>query len=74
MMENNTVQMGWAAPRIKDQFPELSDAAANRLQMDSDSITHLSMRKIIASSEKKKALQRFAAIVSDALKDARRDT
>ena len=67
-----TVEMGWAAKPIKEQFPQLTDAVANRLQMDSDSITHLSMRGIIAPAEKKKALFRFSGMVSDALKDARR--
>jgi hypothetical protein len=71
-LENPKIEMGWAAPKIKDQFPQLSDAVANRLQMDSDSITHLSMRGIITPAEKKKALHRFSANVSDALKDVRR--
>jgi hypothetical protein len=68
----DSVQMGWAAPPIKEQFPQLPDAVANRLQMDSDSITHLSLRHILTPAEKKKALFRFAGLVSDALKDARR--
>ena len=63
------VEMGWAAPKIKEQFPQLSDAQANRLQMDSDSITHLSMRGIITRGEKKKALFRFAGLVQKALKE-----
>ena len=72
-MRNDQVEMGWAAPPIKEQLPELPDAVANLLQMDSDSITHLSMRGIITKGEKKKALFRFAGLVSDALKDVRRD-
>jgi len=71
-LENTKVEMGWAAPKIKDQFPQLSDDVANRLQMDSDSITHLSMRGIITPAEKKKAMFRFMNLVSEALKDVRR--
>jgi hypothetical protein len=66
-----TIQMGWGAPKIKEQFPDLPDAAANRLQMDSDSITHLSMRGIITEGEKRKAVNRFSRLFSEALKDAR---
>lgn len=68
----NKIEMGWGAPSIKEQFPQLPDAVANRLQMDSDSITHLSMRGIITASEKRNALGRFSRLVSDALKDERR--
>ena len=68
----DTVEMGWAAKSIKEQFPQLPDAVANRLQMDSDSITHLSMRGIITTTESKKVIFRFSGMVSDALKDARR--
>ena len=66
------IQMGWAAPKIKAQFPQLPDAAANRLQMDSDSITHLAMRGIMTPAEKAKAVVRFGRLVSDALQDERR--
>ena len=61
------IEMGWAAPPIKEQLPQLSDADANRLQMDSDSITHLSMRRLITPAERKKALFRFAGRVQKAL-------
>ena len=63
------VEMGWAALSIKKQFPQLSDAQANRLQMDSDSITHLSMRGIITRGERQKAMFRFAGQVQKALKE-----
>ena len=68
----NQIKMGWAAPKIKEQFPQLSDAQANRLQMDSDSITHLSMRGILTPGEKSKAAVRFGRLVSEALKDEAR--
>ena len=68
---SHIVEMGWAAPKIKEQFPQLSDAEANRLQMDSDSITHLSMRGIITRGEKKKVLFRFAGIAQKALEGAK---
>ena len=66
-MTHKHIEMGWAAPTIKEQFPRLPDAEANRLQADSDSITHLSMRGIITRGEKKKALHRFAALAEKAL-------
>ena len=68
----DAIEMGWAAKPIKEQFPQLPDAVANRLQMDSDSITHLSMRGIITTSENKKVVSRFSGMVAAALKDARR--
>lgn len=66
------IKMGWGAPDIKDQFPQLPSAVANRLQMDSDSITHLAMRGIITPAEKGKAVVRFGRLASEALKDERR--
>ena len=67
-----SIAMGWAAPKISDQFPELPEAEANRLQMDSDSITHLAMRGIITPAEKKKAIFRFLGLAEKAIKNARR--
>jgi len=68
MTEPTDVILGWAAPKIKDQFPQLHTKDAEAFQRDHDEIIRLKMRGLIPPAEHKKALQRLVKRLSTALK------
>lgn len=59
MTEPKDVILGWAAPNIKDQFPQLSSMVAEEYQRDQNELLRLKMRGIIPPAEHKKAVERM---------------
>ena len=62
------VILGWAAPKIKDQFPQLCKTNAEVFQRDHDDLLRLKMRGIIPPAEHKKAVGRLVKRLSAAIK------
>ena len=61
------VELGWAAPTIAEQFPQLDPRDAEHFQRDHIELSRLKIRGLITAAEHKKAKQRFAKSLSTAL-------
>lgn len=69
---SETFEQGWAARPFKEQFPELTDAAAERLDKINAAITLLSMADCLTFSQTDAVRQKkFPKIVSKAISEAR---
>mgnify|MGYP003658996177 CR=1 FL=1 len=66
-MKLKSVILGWSAPSIADQFPDLSWMDAAAYQQDLDDLLRLKMRGIVPPSEHKKAVGRLVKRLSTAL-------
>jgi len=66
-MKSKSVILGWDAPSIADQFPELSWMDAAAYQQDHDDLFRLKMRGIVPPAEHKKAVGRMVKRLSTAL-------
>lgn len=64
------VELGWAAPKISEQFPSLDEKDAYHLQRDHEDLSRLKVRGLITRSEHKNALNRFCKKLYSTLKDA----
>ena len=71
MTEPTDVILGWAAPKIADQFPQLSPMVGGAFQRDHDELIRLKMRGMITPAEHKKAFERLVKHISTQLKYAR---
>ena len=73
-MSNETFEQGWAARPFKEQFPELSDRAAERLDKANMAIFGLFLNDLITDSENTKIRQkRFPKLVSEEVSKARKE-
>lgn len=61
------IELGWAAPTIAEQFPQLKLQDAEHFQRDHSDLSRLKIRGLITDAEHKKAIQRFAKSLSYAL-------
>ena len=68
-MKPNSVVLGWDAPKIADQFPQLSWQDAESYQQDHDDLFRLKMRGIIPPAEHKKAVGRMVKRLSAQIKE-----
>ena len=69
---NETFEQGWAARPFKEQFPELPDAEAARLDKINAAITTLSMADILTFSQTESIRQKkMPKVVSAAISKAR---
>ena len=59
--------MGWDAPKVSDQFPEMDDEQADRFDKDIANLAWLSLRGIVTRSERNKASDRIGKKVSKEL-------
>jgi len=69
MTDTPDVMLGWAAPSIKDQFPQLRPKDCDALQRDHDDLFRLKMRGLIPPAEHKKAINKMVKHLSIALKN-----
>lgn len=69
---SNTFEQGWAARPFKEQFPELSDKEAERLDRLNIGITDLLMADLLTDSQARAIRQkRFPKVVGHAVGAAR---
>lgn len=62
-----TLELGWDARPISEQFPQIDPKVAEHLERDSKDLIRLKIRGLITRAEHKKAVQRFAKNVLAAL-------
>lgn len=58
------VELGWAAPTIAEQFPQLKLQDAAHFQRDHTDLSRLKIRGLITAAEHEKAVQRFIKSLS----------
>jgi hypothetical protein len=61
------VQLGWSAPTISEQFPQLPPHDAEHFQRDHIELSRLKIRGMLTDAEHQRAIGRFAKKVSAAL-------
>lgn len=57
------IEFGWGAPKIGEQFPNLSDSDAYHFQQDAETLSRLKIRGVISYSEHKAAINRLAKMI-----------
>lgn len=62
-----TLELGWDARPISEQFPQIDPKVAEHLERDSKDLVRLKIRGILTRTEHQKAVQRFAKKVFAAL-------
>tara|TARA_B110000503_G_C7124394_1_gene403933 strand:- start:1626 stop:1847 length:222 start_codon:yes stop_codon:yes gene_type:complete len=62
-----TVDFGFLAATIHEQFPELSEDAANHFEKDSESLSRLRLRDILTAKESAAARKRLLKRISKEL-------
>jgi len=70
MKGNNSVDMGWGAPPMKEQHPVLHDEVAAQFDADNEAISRLSLRGLITQSQANTARQKYVAKVANAIRAA----
>ncbi|WP_306127920.1 hypothetical protein [Roseovarius sp. MMSF_3350] len=68
-----TIELGWGAKPISEQFPQLDKKEVDHFQRDSEDLSRLKIRGLISHTEHRKAVSRFAKKVSAALKKGTHD-
>lgn len=69
---SNTFEQGWAARPFKEQFPELSDKSAERLDRLNMGITDMLIADLVTDSQASTIRQkRFPKVVGEAVGEAR---
>jgi len=61
------VVLGWAAPTIAEQFPQLPPSEADHFQRDHTDLLRLKVRRILTDAEHKRAVSRFCKHLSTTL-------
>lgn len=65
---SNTFEQGWAAKPFKEQFPELGDKAAERLDSINAAITLMRAAGLLTDSQSKDIrMKKFPRVVESAL-------
>lgn len=67
---NNSVEFGWGAPPIGEQFPIIPADIAEHFDKDSKAIIRLSIRGIIPDSQKNAAFKRLTKSIEMAISRA----
>ena len=68
MSKPTSVILGWDAPPIGKQFPQLSPMVGSAIQRDHDDLFRLKMRGLIPPAEHKKAIERMVKRLSKEIK------
>ena len=68
MTEPTDVIFGWAAPKIRDQLPQLCPPDADTFQKDHDDLLRLKVRELIIKSELEKAFRRLVKRIEAAIR------
>ena len=63
-MSDLTVTLGFMAPPMKEQFPELNDNDAYHFDQDNLTLSRLKLRGVVSSSEAEKARNRLVKEIS----------
>jgi hypothetical protein len=71
MMAKETIEMGWAASPVQEQFPELPKEIAEAFDTDNQQLTRLSVRGILTKGEADKARARYVKNISRAVNKSR---
>lgn len=67
-MSNSYVEFGWSAPKMKEQFPELSDYLADQFDQDNEALFRLSVRGYLTDSSKRAAMKKITRGIERALR------
>ena len=65
-----SIELGFAAKPLKEQFPQLSDEVATALQKDSEYLSRLRVRGLISDAENNAIRKRLFKSINTAIKDA----
>lgn len=65
---NNSLEMGWGAPPIKEQHPILDDDVAEHFDRDNQALSRLTVRGLLTSSQAEAARKKHVANVVKAIK------
>ena len=63
----NEVILGWAAPTIKEQFPELPDDVANHYDEDNKALMRLRMRGYVTDSQRNAIIKKLVKAIEFAV-------
>lgn len=66
--------LGWGAPSIKEQFPELADDVADHFQKDSEALSRLRIRGYVTDSQRTSIVNKLVKEISKAVASATRPT
>ena len=70
----DTFEQGWSARPFKEQFPELSDAEAQRLDKVNEAITRLYITDLLTDDQLYEIRdEKFPCLVSEAVSQARKE-
>ncbi|MEN5248466.1 hypothetical protein [Brucella pseudintermedia] len=62
--------LGWGAPSIKEQFPELADDVADHFQKDSEALSRLRLRCYVTDSQRDAIIKKLFKSISTAVTSA----
>jgi hypothetical protein len=71
MSQTKSVILGWDAPPIFEQFPQLCPRVGNAFQRDHDELLRLKLREIIPPAEHNKAIQRLVKHILKAVEEVK---
>lgn len=69
-MNKASVEMGWGARPLKEQFPMISENDAQHLDRDNQDFHRLKVRGLITDVEARSIRKRYAKSVEEAIKAA----
>lgn len=74
MSDITTIELGFAAKPLKEQFPQLSDDVATALQKDSEYLSRLRMRGLISDTENNAIRKRLFKNINSEIQKATRQS
>jgi hypothetical protein len=70
MKGNNSVEMGWGAPPMKEQHPVLSDLDCTHFDRDNQDLSRLLVRGLVTRSAAASAREKYVRSVGVAIRAA----
>lgn len=64
---NREVILGWGAPSIQEQFPELPDDVSDHFQKDSEALSRLRLRGYVTDNQRDAILKKLFKSISTAV-------